>query len=188
MKRRKRSEAAKAAIEQYARKAREREAHRERVQRERDLQGGSRVRRVHRNPLTEDQTHLPDGRPIIQPPSVTVAEAAAQLGVTALQISKMVAKGELKSLDSGKRVSVPSLRVASRRLDKRGRGAEGGRRRFVVAEQLARDDAEEARRLEAIEQRHARQPQKGYRQPREGMAGRPTTGGLPTLGRKGNSR
>lgn len=184
MKRRKRSEAAKAAIEQYARKAREREAHRERVQRKRDLQGGQ----VHRNPLTEDQTHLPDGRPIIQPPSVTVAEAAAQLGVTAQQISKMVAKGELKLFDSGKRVSVPSLRVASRRVDKRGRGAEDGRRRFVVAEQLARDDAEEARRLEAIEQRHARQPQKGYRQPREGMTGRPTSGGLPTLGRKGNSR
>lgn len=184
----KRSEAAKAAIEQYARKTRERKAHRDRLQMKRDLQAESGPGGGRANPSTDGRTHLPDGRPIIQPPSVTFAEAAEQLGVTVLRVSKMVDEGELKTLHSGQRVSVPSLRVASRRLARRGVSVKRKLRKpqkFVVAEQLAREDAEEARRLEAMERRHARQPQKGYRQPKEGMRGRPSGGGLPTLGRRG---
>lgn len=190
----------------------------------------------------EDVPRLPDGRPILPPPSVPVREAAEQLGVTTDEVRAMVGQGILSATPSGAGITVPSLNRAAGRhqqgaarpsasakggsagtrkrravsveeaadrlrvsrseipkmiarhelsVDDRGRihadslrAAERRRRRPFILDQLDREDAEEARRIERMEARERDRAAKRHVQPRDGMTGRPVSGGLPTLGRR----
>lgn len=57
-------------------------------------------------------SRLPDGRPILSPPSVPVVLAAEQLGVTTDDVRAMVGEGLLSATPSGAGITVPSLNRA----------------------------------------------------------------------------
>lgn len=144
---------------------------------------GPRPELIKREPLAPVPAYLPDGREILPAPSVPISEAASMLGVTEAEIRRLASRGKLRADATGERISVPSLRLESRRRKIRNE-KDGAPRRFVVAEAEEREDLEIARRIEAMEKAHARRPAKGYMQPKDGLSSRPATGGLPTLGRR----
>ena len=189
----------------------------------------------------DDVPRLPDGRPILPPPSVPVRVAAERLGVTTDEVRAMVGEGILSATPSGAGITLPSLNRAAGKHQGTGRrpsssakgGSAGTRRRRAVSvdeaadrlrvsrseipkmiarhelsaddrgrihadslraavarlrpsilDQLDREDAEEARRIERMEARERDRATKRHVQPRDGMTGRPMSGGLPTLGRR----
>lgn len=116
--------------------------------------------------------HLPDGRPILPSPSVPVSEAARLLEASRGEVVALMRSGELKGSASGAGVTLTSINAYARREERRLRQEREARREEVRSEMI-RDEIQR------------RQPAKGYGQLKDGMTGRPSSAGVPTLGRRG---
>lgn len=136
--------------------------------------------------MTDDKTpRLPDGRPIMPPPVVSLRQAADRLSVSTNEIRRMIKSGGLKASPSGAGVYVTSLNLVVRRTDRSKRKPTKPTKPDSATAAEARAERRDAQRIAAMERAHARRAQKGYGLPKDGLSSRPSSGGLPTLGRRG---
>lgn len=125
-------------------------------------------------PMADDAPKLPDGRPIMSSPSVPISQAAELLRLTPARVRGLIQAGELSASPSGVGVVRTSIGAYARRVAKEASEERSERR----------DAARAASIQEEIERGQGRRPAKGYGQPAGGMTGRPSSGGLPTLGKR----
>lgn len=121
--------------------------------------------------MADSERRLPDGRPILPPPSVPLSQAARQLQVTKEDIRALLQSGDLQATPSGHGVTLTSISSYAKRRARRAKDEREARRDEFRAGML-RDEIQR------------RRPAKGYGEPKDGMVGKPSSGGLPTLGRR----
>lgn len=91
--------------------------------------------------------------------------AAAQLGVTVSEVHNLVLARRLRPHATGQGVARHSLKAELRRKREKRRAADAA---WAAAQEEA----------------HARRPARGYAQPKDGLSSRPSSAGLPTLGKR----